>query len=218
MQSGQASPSRPLSPLPCRFQRPALRRRRTLDPAGRIQSWLPHPCLSAWLLWSRRDACSLASAGRAWTGLGLIALAVLMLAVGELSALFVLSHVGFVVALLGAVLGVGGYSLLRVTATPVLLFSSPYRSPTSSNSVLTWRLQLLSSELGVQFIRLFQIPVYLEGNVIDLGHYQLQVVEACSGLRYLYPLLSLSFLAAYFFHAPFWQRAVVFSPRCRSRS
>ena len=40
--------------------------------------------------------------------------------------------------------------------------------------------------------------------------YKLQVVEACSGLRYLYPLLSLGFLAAYLFHAPFWQRALVF--------
>src|SRR5262249_54860591 len=46
--------------------------------------------------------------------------------------------------------------------------------------------------------------------VIDLGVYKLQVVEACSGLRYLYPLMSLGFLAAYLFQAPFWQRAVVF--------
>src|SRR4029079_8443440 len=60
------------------------------------------------------------------------------------------------------------------------------------------------------FIRLVGIPVYLEGNVIDLGVYKLQVVEACSGLRYLYPLLSLGFLAAYLFQAPLWQRAIVF--------
>src|SRR5262249_10036300 len=53
-------------------------------------------------------------------------------------------------------------------------------------------------------------PVYLTGNVIDLGVYKLQVVEACSGLRYLYPLLSLGFLAAYLFQAPLWQRALVF--------
>jgi hypothetical protein len=32
--------------------------------------------------------------------------------------------------------------------------------------------------------------------VIDLGTYKLQVVEACSGLRYLFPLVSLSFMAA----------------------
>ena len=57
---------------------------------------------------------------------------------------------------------------------------------------------------------MFQIPVYRDGNIIDLGYYKLQVVEACSGLRYIYPLLSLSFLAAYLFNAPLWQRAIVF--------
>ena len=45
--------------------------------------------------------------------------------------------------------------------------------------------------------------------MIDLGTYKLQVVDACSGLRYLFPLLSLSFLAAYLFRAPIWQRALL---------
>jgi hypothetical protein len=39
----------------------------------------------------------------------------------------------------------------------------------------------VSSEIGVWFVRLMGIPVYLEGNVIDLGVYKLQVAEACSG-------------------------------------
>jgi len=52
--------------------------------------------------------------------------------------------------------------------------------------------------------------VFLEGNVIDLGAYKLQVVEACSGLRYLFPLASFGFLVAYLFQAPLWQRALVF--------
>src|SRR3974390_3673238 len=43
-----------------------------------------------------------------------------------------------------------------------------------------------------------------------MGNYKLQVVEACSGLRYLYPFLSLSFLAAYLFQVHLWQRVVVF--------
>ena len=89
-----------------------------------------------------------------------------------------------------------------------LLFAIPL--PYFIDAVLTLRLQLISSELGVFFIRMFGIPVYLDGNIIDMGNYKLQVVEACSGLRYLYPLLSLSFLAAYLFHAPLWQRVLVF--------
>jgi exosortase D (VPLPA-CTERM-specific) len=75
---------------------------------------------------------------------------------------------------------------------------------------LSWWLQLQSSSIGVAVLRFLGVPVYLQGNVIDLGNYALQVVEACSGLRYLYPLSSIGFLLAYLFQAPLWQRAIVF--------
>ena len=168
------------------------------------------PLVAAWMLWSRRDAV-IASIGKpSWAGPAVIFVAAIMLIIGELSAFFLLLQLGFVVALLGIVLSVGGTSLLKVTFIPIafLVFAIPL--PYFIDSELSFRLQLISSELGVFFIRLFGVPVYLTGNVIDLGNYKLQVVEACSGLRYLYPLLSLGFLAAYLFQAPFWQRALVF--------
>jgi len=168
------------------------------------------PVVSALLLWTRRDALRESVGRPSFAGLALILLAIAMHITGELSAIWILSQVGFVLALMGIVLAIGGYSLLRVAFIPIayLLFAIPL--PYFIDAVLTLKLQLVSSELGVFFIRLFQIPVYLDGNVIDMGTYKLQVVEACSGLRYLYPLLSLSFLAAYLFHAPLWQRVVVF--------
>jgi exosortase D (VPLPA-CTERM-specific) len=168
------------------------------------------PFVSVWLLWSRRDALRSGIGQPSWLGLVLILLAALMNLIGDLSAIFILSQVGFVVALAGIALAIGGYSLLRVVLVPIifLLFAIPL--PYFIDAILTLQLQLVSSELGAFVIHLFQIPVYLDGNIIDLGNYKLQVVEACSGLRYLYPLLSLSFLAAYLFQAPIWQRAVVF--------
>jgi exosortase D (VPLPA-CTERM-specific) len=167
------------------------------------------PLVAAWLLWTRRGAL-IASIGRpAWTGPVLILLAMAMHVMGELSAIFILSQLAYVVTLLGIVLAIGGFSLLRVAFVPIifLLFSIPL--PYFIDAHLSLQLQLISSQLGVSFIRLFQIPVYLDGNIIDLGTYKLQVVDACSGLRYLFPLLSLGFLAAYLFHAPIWQRATV---------
>jgi len=75
---------------------------------------------------------------------------------------------------------------------------------------LTIVLQLISSELGVWFIQLAGVPVFLEGNVIDLGIYKLQVAEACSGLRYLFPILSFSYLFAILYRGPFWHKVVIF--------
>ena len=75
---------------------------------------------------------------------------------------------------------------------------------------VTIALQLISSQLGVWFIEQMGIPVFLEGNVIDLGVYQLQVAEACSGLRYLFPILSFSYLTGILYRGPFWHKAVLF--------
>ena len=70
-------------------------------------------------------------------------------------------------------------------------------------------LQGISSELGVWFVSLMGVPVFLEGNVIDLGVYKLQVAEACSGLRYLFPILSFSYLFAILYRGPMWHKAVL---------
>jgi exosortase D (VPLPA-CTERM-specific) len=167
------------------------------------------PLVTAWLLWTRRDAI-LASIGRpAWTGVVLVLLAMVMHIIGTLSAIFILSQLAFIVALLGIMLAVGGVSLLRAAFVPVIFLVFAIPLPYFIDAHLSLQLQLISSQLGVLIIRLFQIPVYLDGNIIDLGTYKLQVVDACSGLRYLFPLLSLSFLAAYLFHAPIWQRLLV---------
>jgi exosortase D (VPLPA-CTERM-specific) len=167
------------------------------------------PIVSAWLLWTRREAV-LKSMGRpSWVGAALILLAMALHITGELSAIFIPSQLGFIVALFGIVLGLGGYSLLKVTFVPIVYLVFMIPLPYFIEANLSLQLQLISSQLGVSLIKLFQIPVYLDGNVIDLGYYKLQVVDACSGLRYLFPLLSLSFLAAYLFQAPLWQRALV---------
>src|SRR5215470_9285682 len=62
------------------------------------------PLISAWLLWSRRDNLAASFGKPVWLGPVIVALSIFMQVVGELSALFILSQVGFVVALLGIAL------------------------------------------------------------------------------------------------------------------
>ena len=58
-------------------------------------------------------------------------------------------------------------------------------------------------------LRLSGVSVFLDGNIIDLGVTQLQVVEACSGLRYLMPLFLLALLIGYFFTKGWWRNGVL---------
>ena len=70
-------------------------------------------------------------------------------------------------------------------------------------------LQFLSSEIGVAFVRVMDVPVFLDGNVIDLGVYKLMVAEACSGLRYLFPIMSFSYVFAVLYTGARWHKIVL---------
>ena len=167
------------------------------------------PLVTLYILWEKKGVILAAIGPPLWSGILVILMALTVFIVGEISALFVLIQYSFVLLLVGLSLVSIGRAT-KYTFVPILLLLFAIPLPYFIEVVLTAKLQLMSSALGVSFIRMFQIPVYLEGNVIDLGVYQLQVVEACSGLRYLFPLMSLGFIVAYFYQAAFWKRSLVF--------
>ncbi|WP_427500863.1 VPLPA-CTERM-specific exosortase XrtD [Methylomonas sp. MED-D] len=169
------------------------------------------PCISAYLLWIRRHELTwVGEVRQSLAGLGLLVIALLLLVLGGLATVKTLEQYGLILALFAIFTAAFGTQGLRTGAVPLLflIFMVPFPDFILNN--LSSKLQLISSWLGVEFIRACDIMVYLEGNVIDLGVYKLQVVDACSGLRYLFPLASLAFLCAYLFKGPFWQKLLIF--------
>jgi len=168
------------------------------------------PFVAAFLLWQRLNDLPAASRNGAWSGFIFLGLGLCTFVLGELSALYTLIQYGFLLSLFGIALSFFGWSGMRLlwVVFVYLIFMIPLPNFLYAN--LSSQLQLLSSEIGVAVIRLFGISVYLEGNVIDLGPMQLQVAEACSGLRYLFPLMSFGFLIACLYRGPRWQRAILF--------
>ena len=167
------------------------------------------PLVSLFILWEKRFQIASSYQNYSWWGLPIIALALIILLVGEVSALYVLIHYSFILLLLGLSVAFLG-SATRYTWVAIVLLGFAVPLPYFIEVILTSKLQLISSQLGVEIIRLCRIPVFLSGNIIDLGNYQLQVVEACSGLRYLFPLMSLGFIGGYLYQASAWKRAVLF--------
>ena len=167
------------------------------------------PFIAAFLVWQQRDWLERALFPGAWSGVIVLLFAVALNSVGHLGGLFAQQYAALV-ALGGLVLALVGARVFRRlwVALLILLFMIPLPDFLYQN--LSAQLQLLSSRAGVWVIRQFGISVLLEGNVIDLGRMQLQVAEACSGLRYLFPLLTLGFIAAHFFKTVFWKRLIVF--------
>lgn len=168
------------------------------------------PIVALYLAWQKRAALITAMEPGSLVGYVIFFIAICGLVVGEVSSIYVVIQYSFVVAVLGAALVVFGRTGVREIWAAIfyLIFMIPL--PNFLYASLSQELQLISSALGVAVIRLFDISVFLEGNVIDLGVYQLQVVEACSGLRYLFPLMSFGFLIAYIYRGPMWQKIAIF--------
>lgn len=168
------------------------------------------PFITAFLIWQKKDQLEKMKFEPSWLGVFLVIFGLLLFYAGELSSIYTVIQYAFLVALYGVFLSVMGWKAFKVILIPLLILFFMIPLPSFLFNNLSSQLQLISSQLGVAVIRLFDISVFLEGNVIDLGIYKLQVVEACSGLNYLFPLMTLAFISAYFFTGAFWKKAVIF--------
>jgi len=168
------------------------------------------PFISAFLIWQKKDTLETIDFNGSWLGVFILILGLFLFYLGELSAVYTIIQYAFLVALYGVFYAVMGYRAFKIIWVPLLILFFMIPLPNFLFFNLSSQLQLISSQIGVAVIRLFDISVYLEGNVIDLGVYKLQVVEACSGLNYLFPLMTLAFISAYFFTGSFWKKAIIF--------
>jgi exosortase len=62
---------------------------------------------------------------------------------------------------------------------------------------ITFPLQLLASKVAAQVLPWMGVPVFREGNVIQLPAMALEVAEACSGIRSLLSLATLAIIYGY---------------------
>jgi len=168
------------------------------------------PIITLFLIWQRKNQLAEIDFHPSVTGLFLIVLGGALFFLGAVATTHTLSQYGLVVTILGVALALLGWKAFKIVMIPLALLFFMVPLPPFIYNTMSTKLQLISSEIGVAVIRLFGVSVYLEGNVIDLGTYKLQVVEACSGLRYLFPLVSLSFIAAYIYNGAFWKKAIIF--------
>lgn len=144
-----------------------------------------------------------------WPGVALLVLALLLGFAGKMIG--IADIVAYALILwVGAILLISfGWERGRGLWPPVLHLVYMLPLPGALYYGLSTWLQGVSSELGVYFLDLLRVPVYLEGNIIDLGPYRLHVAEACSGLRYLFPILSFSYIFAVLYQGPMWHKAVL---------
>jgi len=168
------------------------------------------PLVAGYFVWQRSSRLAETPFTFSWLGFAIVLFGLFLYVVGELGTIYALIQYAFLITLGGLLLSLMGWRAFKLIAPAYFLLYFAVPLPNFLFNNLSAKLQLLSSELGVGFIRLFGVSVFLEGNVIDLGAYKLQVAEACSGLRYLFPLMALGYIAAYIFKGALWKKLVLF--------
>ncbi len=169
------------------------------------------PVISAFLLFRQLRDTKMADGPITdrWPGVVLCVLALLLAGIGNITQIPDLVTYGLI-AWVGALLRARyGWRRGRVLWPPVLHLVFMLPLPVFVAWQFSLFLQFISSEIGVALIQLMNVPVYLDGNIIDLGVYKLHVAEACSGLRYLFPILSFSYIFAILYQGPMWHKAVL---------
>ena len=168
------------------------------------------PFIFLFLIWQKKDVLQRIPFEGSWAGVGITILGLLLFFAGQISTLFVLIQYSFLVVLSGLILSFVGWKAFKLLWVPIFILTFMIPLPEFLLKSLSAELQLISSQIGVWVIQAFGISVYLEGNIIDLGSFKLQVVEACNGLRYLFPLMTFGFITAYFYKTEMWKQLLVF--------
>ena len=157
------------------------------------------PLVALYVVWQMRAELLEIVPRPSWFGAVLLLWGAAQMAVGMLGAELFLQRTAFLVSVVGAILFLGGWPLLRALRFPLcmLLFMIPI--PAVIYNQITFPLQLLASRVAEIALTTIGIPVLRDGNVLELASQKLSVVEACSGIRSLLSLSFLSLVYGYFF-------------------
>ena len=168
------------------------------------------PFVVIYLLWLRWNEFRAVESKPSWLGLFFLLPGLFFFWLGELGGEFLTLYVSMWLVLIGLCWMHFGWRKLKIIGFPLFFILTMFPLPAFLNTKIMLQLRLISSKIGVTIIQLYGMPAYREGNIIDLGFTQLQVVEACSGLHSLVSLMVIGLLLVYFFKAHFWKRAVLF--------
>lgn len=169
------------------------------------------PVIAAYLLWTRHRAIGAAAEhaqGVGW-GLAVCVGSLALLVMGRAGAELFLQRSSMVFFLLGAVLWLYGWRLLRLTWGPLafLLFMVPL--PYILYDAVAFPLKLFAARVATQTLYWLHIPVFREGNIIQLASQTLEVADACSGIRSLISLIALGVVYAWLSEQVRWKQVVI---------
>ncbi len=154
------------------------------------------PVFSLFLLWEGRAKLAALPKRPSWWGLAILVLALMALVLGTIGSGFFLSRVSLLLLICGMVVFLAGWEHLAAISFPLafLILMIPSSSLVDQ---ITFPLQILASKTATFLLTGVGVPAVREGNIILLPTARLEVAEACSGVRSLFSLITLTVIYGY---------------------
>ena len=167
------------------------------------------PAFSLWVLWEQRKRLAAIPDNPSWMGLPILIFALSMLIVGVLGAELFLSRLSLLLVIAGLVVLFLGWEQQKAILFPWAFLLLMIPIPSILFNEITFPLQLLASKVAAHVLPWMGVPVFREGNIIQLPVMALEVAEACSGIRSLLSLATLAIIYGYVMENKSWIRVML---------
>ncbi len=156
------------------------------------------PLISGYMIFTMRQELRSLLLKPVNLGLIFVVLGLLQLYVASVGTEFFLQRLSLLPVLIGVSLYILGTGYTKKLLLPILYLIFMIPLPTILWNKIAFPMQLFSSAMTEDVVRLCGIPIFREGNVLHLASTTLEVVDACSGLRSLTTMFALSAALAWF--------------------
>lgn len=167
------------------------------------------PLVLLYLVWDMKAELAAIPGRPSWFGLVPVSAGILLFLFGELGGEYLVLYLSLWTLAAGLCWLHFGWARLKRLTFVFIMALPMFPLPFFFHNRLTLELKLISSQIGVKMMQALGISAFRDGNVIDLGYTQLQVVDACSGLRYVIPLIIMGLLVAYLSKLAFWKKCLI---------
>lgn len=167
------------------------------------------PFIAGYLAWMRKSALTAAEVRPSNAGLVVIVMGIAALALGWLGTEYWTMRSSLVFILVGAVLFLFGWEVLKVLLVPLAYLLLMIPIPAVIYDAAAFPLKLFVTRVSVLSMKALGVVVVQEGNILMFPNITLEVADACSGLRSIMSLLALGVAYAFVLHPRIRDRVVL---------
>ncbi len=161
----------------------------------------------AWRLWGKRSAAAHERDRYAVWGLVLAAAGLSIYFYALLQRAYFVTALAMIVLIAGLVWYLLGTAVLKRMAFPILFLL--FMIPLPFVEPLSVPLAQVTGNISAQCVRLFGVPITVNGAQVSLPNAQLVVGAQCSGLRSIVTLLTLVAIVVFVVQGPWWAKTLL---------